>query len=172
MGRDAAVDVKDAQTDANMNTDAGFVCKREGFPLWRADLTFETRATRLPLDVYCKGSHCPSSLQDYLQTLTCEDLDDGGIQDIAMGNDISDGGNANDLVLRSEGCGRVQFHTIHPAWPRDYNFDAASGKLIGAARLDDAGFAFPGTPCEDAGYVAGEFRASCPGEVLKLCTYH
>jgi hypothetical protein len=172
--RDAGADGNDASADAGLATDAAadsgsFECKSEHFPLWGMDSESVTSATRVPLDLYCQGIQCPQNLNDFLKIFTCAELDDAGIASLDPRND--GGVELTDAWLRSDGCGSVQFSTLPFSWPRHFNFDAQSGVLIGAARLDDIGTSVPGTPCNAAGYVAGTFRASCASEVLMVCTY-
>jgi hypothetical protein len=168
--RDAAVSGKDAELEASTEPDAALLCKSELFPLWSAEIEGVMTATRVPLDALCRNN-CPRSLQEYLQLLACEELDDAGIHEIEQGHDPTDGGaELGFVLLRSDGCGSVQFSTLAPSWPRYFNFDASSGELIGAARLDDIFTTVAGTPCMDAAFVAGEIRSSCAGETLMICT--
>ena len=98
--------------------------------------------------------------------------DDGGIGDV---EDDFDGGIYTGLFrywLRSEGCGSVQFSTVRPSWPRNYNFDADTGELIGVAQLDDVGVPLPGAgndACLSATWIAGEIRQQCADEQVSVC---
>lgn len=170
--RDASGRELDAAMDAPVGGDAAadsgsFACRSEEFPLWSPEGVHT--ATRVPLDLYCEHAYCPRTLAEYLENYTCKEVDEAGVDDPAA----EDGGLIyRSTMLRSDGCGSVQFTTLGYAWPREFNFDSASGELIGAARMDDVGTELPGTPCLDAAYVAGTFRASCPSELLMVCIYH
>lgn len=153
--------ILDAQQTPDAESDSG-VCVNEPFPL------FDFAPARVPLSVLC-GDRC-LTLAERNDQLECFAID----EDAGLDSFDDDAGINSGLFrwwTRSTGCGSVQIATIHPSWPRIYNYDPDTGELIGAAQLDDVGTELGNYPCVDAAYIAGEVRASCEGEQIEVCSW-
>lgn len=119
----------------------------------------EYGATRIPLDVFVQNGFA-ATIESTSNALVCGTEPVAGV---ASCDQVAD-------VARIEGCGRIAFVTAAPGWPRDRVFDATSGALIGAGRLDDVGTELEGTSCVDAAYVAGEYPLhECADAVVRCC---
>lgn len=138
------------------------VCNEEPFPWERTSPFNDPGARRLSLEQFC-GGICPSSLQDFEKDLVdCEAVGSEG----AAAHIDDDAGFYEDQWLRSEGCGSVQFKTLQ-GWEYYYNFDLASGALLGGAHYaSDVG---SGDGCV-VGRIAGEVRLECDDEELSVCS--
>lgn len=158
--RDAGADAPDAGGSAHET------CTTEPMPRWPGfDPGTVMSATRIPLAVLCPAGACPATLQAFASSLRCS-------APASVAGDAEDAGWSCPLNdwLRREGCGQVQFDTIPCRWPRHFNFDASTGALVGAARLDDIGEPLAGTRCLDAGYVAGRLLRDCASVTVSECT--
>jgi hypothetical protein len=72
---------------------------------------------------------------------------------------------------RTEGCGLVTFSTSGTPWRRTTIFDAESGELVGAYKLDDVYSVLPGTSCSGAAFIAGVAPTPpCEETAVRYCT--
>lgn len=155
-GLDAAIsdaDISDAG-DAASNA----ICDLVLFPL--REIEGPACAPRIDLDAYCKHRDCPTSLADFSKKWGCDDPDAGSDEDAG-----------NLTVIRSEGCGTVEFTLSSGTAETFYHFDSDTGALLGAADFDDVlGLEDRGCDCMNEGEpFGGTFRKKCAEKTDVVC---
>jgi hypothetical protein len=119
------------------NDDAG-ACPRV---TWFASSPGEPfMATVLPFEVLCEFMSCPADLDTLLAELEAENAQVCGRRKVS-------------------GCGVVSVYQDYPNPILTWHFNAETGALIGASRMDDTYYEVGG--CRDAVFQAGEGTGSC-----------
>jgi hypothetical protein len=152
--------------DSNVDPDAGDagMCELVHEPLLQV-FSSPLNAVRVPLDVFCGGDGC-KSLAEFAENEDCTELGDAAVDDLELAEDAGSGCCFN-WWIRTEGCGNVQYRS-YGTYPRVFNFDAATGEVIGYGRQDDIEYDFGG--CTHWGFVAGELLHDCPTATESICS--
>jgi hypothetical protein len=118
----------------------------------------------LSRDEYCKGSYCPATLSQMLAGHHCTDGDTAG---------ACYSGQGDCALTVYEGCGETAVNP-HGPYFNEYDFDTASGSLIGAQYSYD----IPNGRCDVFGYYFGvathdweatDVPFNCPSLKVSTC---